>query len=462
MIEACRPEDAKVADLLDEPLEKAADLRRAFVAVQGARYVQGLHKKGGWKRVDAAYRFPPDSTAAILHPEGVTTFDLGPGETRGEFALIEMLSRHPKTAPDALRAAAGWQSDRSWASGADKAWIIAFDTVQSAQRCQRALAALRTAQNPALESTRSLPDESVWRDKEGAIVSVFARGERVFVLEAPSEAAHRTLRESADGPPSVVVYAARRERPIRFGALIDRLLEADLICIGERHDSDLDHRVQHQIIKGLFARDERLGVGLEMFQRPYQDTVDSYCRGTIDEEKFLEATQYRQRWGFAWALYRPLVDFCRRNQVPVAALNAPKELTARISKVGHAALTDEEKRQLGPIDFQVARHRDYWYERLAAMHGQKDAPAEQKERSYQVMTTWDDYMAASAARFQQERKLRRLVILAGNGHIERGFGIPERASKRTGGKALTVGIQVGGKADAFLREPVTDFLIVVK
>ena len=28
------------------------------------------------------------------------------------------------------------------------------------------------------------------------------------------------------------------------------------------------------------------------------------------------------------------------------------------------------------------------------MHGQKNVPEEQKERSYQVMTAWDDYMAA--------------------------------------------------------------------
>jgi uncharacterized iron-regulated protein len=220
--------------------------------------------------------------------------------------------------------------------------------------------------------------------------------------------------------------------------------------------------VQHQIIKGLFARDERLGVGLEMFQRPYQEALDRYGRGEIGDDELLKGTEYRQRWGYAWSLYRPIADFCRRNRVPLAALNAPRELTTRISSVGFDALTSEEKQQLGPIDFQVPTHRAYWYDRLAAMHGQKDAPAEQKERSYQVMTTWDGFMAASAARFQRERQLRRLVVLAGSGHIERRFGIPERASKETGGKALTISIQVGGDADAFHREPPTDFLVIVK
>ena len=110
----------------------------------------------------------------------------------------------------------------------------------------------------------------------------------------------------------------------------------------------------------------------------------------------------------------------------------------------------------------MKEHRDYWYERLAKMHGQKDATPEQKERGYQVMTVWDDYMAASAAAFQQDRNVRRMVVLAGSGHVERGFGIPTRAAKRTGGKAATVRIEVGGDLEKLAAEPTTDYVVVVK
>ena len=76
------------------------------------------------------------------------------------------------------------------------------------------------------------------------------------------------------------------------------------------------------------------------------------------------------------------------------------------------------------------------------------------------MTAWDDFMADSAARFQQERKLRRLVVLAGIGHIERGFGIPDRTVKRTGGKAAT--IRIVFESDKEKLESTTDFIIVVR
>jgi uncharacterized iron-regulated protein len=243
---------------------------------------------------------------------------------------------------------------------------------------------------------------------------------------------------------------------------VDRLMGADLVCVGEDHDSELNHRVQLEIIKALYARDERLGVGMEMFQRPFQPALDRYLKGEGSEEDFLKATEYRQRWGFDWGLYRPIVEFCRRNAVPVAALNAPRELTRRISKVGVAGLNEEEKQQLGPVDFHIKEHRDYWYERLAKMHGDKNPTEEQKERSYDVMTTWDGYMAASAAKFQQERRLRRLVVLAGSGHIDRGFGIPDRAAKETGGKVATIHVDVGGDPTKAFAEPVADYVIVVK
>ena len=162
-------------------------------------------------------------------------------------------------------------------------------------------------------------------------------------------------------------------------------------------------------------------------------------------------------------MYSPIVQFCHKNGLPLAALNAPRELTKRISQVGIASLKDEEKKELGPIDLDVKEHRDYWYERLAKMHPPTKGKATEaeKENGYQVMTVWDDFMARSAADFLKERQLRRLVVLAGSGHIERGFGIPQRAARYSGRRALTVGIAIEGSGQE-KGEVVTDFVVLVK
>jgi uncharacterized iron-regulated protein len=442
MIEVLKKDQPRVAAMLDQPLEKSRNLRNAFLYAQGARYVKALKERGGWEAVNRAYRFTPHTTAAILHPDGVATFELGAGKTIGEFGLIAKLKEQPATAAEAVATASGWRADRLTESKDGTTWEIAFATNEQARSCREALA--------------RFPGE------KGRIRTVVARGERVYVVDAPEQAAAKALLERATGPQDLTVYDASEKRVITFGELIDGLLTADIVCIGESHDSEPNHRVQLRIIKALYACDDRLGVGMEMFQRPFQKEIDRYFLGEIGEENFLKASEYKQRWGYAWPLYRPIVEFCRRNNVPLAALNAPKELTQRISKVGHAALTEDEKKQLGPVDFQVKAHRDYWFDKLAAMHGNKSASNDQKERSYQVMTVWDEYMGASAAAFQQERGLRRMVVLAGSGHVERGFGIAARAAKRTGGKAVTVRVEVGGDLNKIKADPAADYVVIVK
>jgi uncharacterized iron-regulated protein len=461
MIKLLEKEQPAAAKMLDVPLEKARNLQNAFLYAQGARYVRALHQRGGWPSVNARYRFPPQSTAAILQPgEPVSAINLGPGETSGAYGLLARLAGHPATRKDAVRLAAGWRGDRVVQGDKARAWALAFATPEQAERARAALAA-QAQDGPGWKVVVEAPGELVLTRK-GEVRAFLRREGRVIELTAADDKGYRALLDKIEGPPALTVYSAKEKRTLTFGELTDRLLEADLVCVGETHDSDLHHRVQLQIIRALHARDDRLGVGLEMFQRPYQKALDRYLRGAIDEATLLEDTEYRQRWGYDWSLYRPIVEFCRRNGLPLAALNVPQEMTRRVSRVGFAGLTAEEKKQLGPVDFHVKEHRAYWYERLARMHGKAKVPEEQKERSYQVMTLWDDYMADSAARFQQQRRLRRLVVLAGSGHIDHGFGIPQRTARRTGGTVATVRIEVGGDLDRIKARPKADFVLLVK
>jgi uncharacterized iron-regulated protein len=462
MIEVLKKDQPRVAAMLDSPLEKAKNLQNAFLYAQGARYVKALKERGGWQAVNFAYRFTPDATAAVLHPKGVKTIALGPGKTRGEYAIIKMLAENPVTARLAFRAADGWMADRLTQNGTSKAWVVVFTTKENALRFQAALARLAGAQHPNWKRRDAGGEAVIWQGPKGQVHAVLAQGERVLELEAPDQADYQALLDRTLGPPVLRIYDRKEKRFLTFGEMLDRLMEYDLICIGETHDSEPVHRVQLQVIKALFARDERLGVGMEMFQRPYQKVLDRYDRGEITEKEFLKQSDYHKRWGFPWMLYRPIVDFCRKNGLPLAALNVPGELRQRLSKVGYAKLTEDEKKQLGAIDFHNKEHRAYWYERLAKMHGKKKVSEAQKERGYQVMTAWDAFMGASAAAFQKERGLRRLVILAGSGHIDRGFGIPARAVKRTGGKVATIHITVGGDVKKSTAQPVTDFTVFVE
>jgi uncharacterized iron-regulated protein len=427
MIEVLEKEQPHVAFMLKTTLEKAKDPQRALLYGLGAKYVQTLKKKGGWEAVNLRYRFTPTSTATILHPEErIMPVKLGPGKVTGEFGLIKRLLAHEKTRPEAVKALQGWRGDRVMIDTPKQfAQVVAFASADQAETYRKAVSIARELE-----------------PKRGARSEVVVRGNRVYEIVAQDDALFKLTLDRIDGPPSVQVLSTKDGQKLTFGQMIDRLMEADTICIGETHDSELHHQIQLMVIKSLHARDPRLGVGMEMFQRPFQKSLDRYIAGAIDEASMLEDSEYKKRWGYEWSLYRPIVDFCKRNQIALAGLNLSDELRAKVRSSGYEKLAADDKKLLGEVDFQVAAHRKHWFDQLGQMHGHGGTMSDaDKEKFYAIMTLWDEYMADSAAKFQQERKLRRLVILAGSGHIDLGFGIPDRVAKRTKGVVKTIGIE---------------------
>jgi uncharacterized iron-regulated protein len=71
-------------------------------------------------------------------------------------------------------------------------------------------------------------------------------------------------------------------------------------------------------------------------------------------------------------------------------------------------------------------------------------------------------MASSAARFKKERGLARLLIIAGGGHVERRFGIPDRVEKLSGGKAVAVRIVQAGEPLEEKGKPLADLTILLE
>src|SRR5262249_34359433 len=143
MIELLKNEQPHVTKMLATDLARAKNLQNAFLYGQGARWVQALVKRGGWKAVDQRYRFPPTSTAVILHPgERVAPVELGPGKRVGEFGIILLLHDNPATAAEAVTAAAGWRGDRVIEEEGGRAWVVAFAGPDQARRFRQALVRL--------------------------------------------------------------------------------------------------------------------------------------------------------------------------------------------------------------------------------------------------------------------------------------------------------------------------------
>jgi aminopeptidase N len=210
--------------------------------------------------------------------------------------------------------------------------------------------------------------------------------------------------------------------------VIEKASGKRIVYVGEYHDRFAHHNVQLQVIKTLYRKDPKIAVGMEMFQRPYQKVLDDYISGAIDEHEFLKKSEYFKRWNFDYNLYKPILDFARAEKIPVVALNLRGEITEKVSKSGMDSLTDEEKKELPEqMDLSDIEYR----ERLRQAFDQHKSKGERDFDNFlQAQILWDESMAQSIDEYLQKNPDRRMVVVAGLGHLLYGSGIPKRVVRR--------------------------------
>ncbi|MEL6456730.1 MAG: ChaN family lipoprotein [Cyanobacteria bacterium J06621_15] len=215
--------------------------------------------------------------------------------------------------------------------------------------------------------------------------------------------------------------------------ILPELKKAKVVYLGETHDSSQDHQNQLRILKELHKNNPKLAIGMEMFQRPYQEAINQYIAGKITETELVEKTEYKNRWGFDWELYAPILRFAKEKQIPVLALNTPSEISRKVAKEGLEKLTDEEKKFIPPVTEIRLDNVPYrqmilkaFEQHQSAGHGNSNSA----NRFFLAQVLWDETMADGIASYIKANPDYQMVVLAGQGHVVFGYGIPSRVERR--------------------------------
>lgn len=229
-----------------------------------------------------------------------------------------------------------------------------------------------------------------------------------------------------DQPPTGVVLSER----LGFDEIMARLHDTRVIYIGETHTRNEDHRLQLRVIRAMHRQSPKLAIGMEMFQRPFQDVLDAYVAGEISEWEFLKKSEYFKNWGFDYRFYRDIVNFARARRLPLLALNLDKGITNKVFKGGGVSALNAE--ELAKIPAERDLDVDGYRERIAGvftMHGQHATP-EQVNSFFQAQALWDETMAETAADFLKNNPEYRLAVVVGQGHATKDTAIPTRVARR--------------------------------
>ncbi|MDX1486724.1 MAG: ChaN family lipoprotein [Acidiferrobacterales bacterium] len=263
---------------------------------------------------------------------------------------------------------------------------------------------------------------------------------------------------AAGGEPHVfakAVRAADLKALPPLSAIIPRLAEKQVVFVGETHDQFAHHLAQLEIIRGLHAIHDELVIGLEFFQVPFQQALDTYIAGRSTEEQLLKQTEYFERWRFDYRLYRPILRYAREHSIPLIALNIPSEISRKVARSGIESLSADEQAQ---IPQEIDRSDQAYRERLRAVfetHRERGAAPGSFDHFVDSQLLWDEGMAETAAKYLRAHPGRHMVILAGSGHLLYGSGIPGRLLRR-----VSVASVIVINAGAGVTDPqMADFLL---
>ncbi|MCI5140323.1 MAG: PDZ domain-containing protein, partial [Candidatus Electrothrix sp. ATG1] len=220
----------------------------------------------------------------------------------------------------------------------------------------------------------------------------------------------------------------------------DDISQSRIIYVGETHTDYGAHLLQLQVLQALWERLEQEGkgdglvIGMEMFPRTSQHALDGYINGTIPaEQDFLRLADYYGVWGYDYRMYRDIINYAKARRIPILALNLNKDIVSTVYKTGSTdELTPEQLTEVAPD--RVLGLTGY-RKRLEQVHAQhKDKDEKRFAGFFQAQAMWDETMAASITAYLQAHPEKKMLVLAGTGHVYKDSAVPPRVARRMQGR----------------------------
>ncbi len=227
------------------------------------------------------------------------------------------------------------------------------------------------------------------------------------------------------------IHDDARGKEIPFPALVRAVSEKDVVFVGETHLDESTHMFEAAILDALAAaRDNRVILSLEMFERDEQQALDDFVAGRIDEATFLERAD---PWDNHWTGYRPLLEVARRRGLSVVAANAPRRLLFKLAmgkEKALDALSKKERRWVAEVFFPG--RAEYWekVDRAVRGHGMGRGPRTPEQRLYDGQNIWDNTMAESITLALKAHPGFSVVHVVGGFHVAYGLGTADQVMRR--------------------------------
>jgi len=147
-----------------------------------------------------------------------------------------------------------------------------------------------------------------------------------------------SLSASSQHKPAYKIFSGDTTE-ISYYAMIDSLVEADVLLFGELHNEAIAHWLQQEVYLDLKNKRTISSVGFEMFETDQQVHLDSFLRDSIDIPEDVAWSNYKTD-------YKPILELLRQDSVSLVATNIPRRYARMVFNGGFGvldSLPEEEK-----------------------------------------------------------------------------------------------------------------------
>lgn len=223
------------------------------------------------------------------------------------------------------------------------------------------------------------------------------------------------------------------------------LRRADVIFLGEYHDSLEGHRVMTELTRAILAGHPQPVLSMEMFERDVQDVVTLYVGGYVSKEYFLNNARPWDSPDSPYAdHYGPVVELARENGWDLVAANVPRRAARAVAR--EEAPSSGGSIFASPVsDLESSRYSREFVATMNAMMGGHGSGMTESSPMYAAQVLKDETMArAIATVFRGEGadggggRWPRVVHWNGRFHSDWGLGTVERLKRRLPGLRIAV------------------------
>jgi uncharacterized iron-regulated protein len=169
-------------------------------------------------------------------------------------------------------------------------------------------------------------------------------------------------------------------KEVHYSKLLEDLKDADIILFGEFHDNPINHWLEQELTKDLYAdKKGNLILSAEMFESDDQTAIDEYLTGAVSEKTLKDEVKL---WTNFLSDYKPLLDFAKKNKLHFVAANIPRRYANMVYSKGLEKLdsiSEDAKRWIAPLpilyDSTLRCYEDIF--KKAEGHGGQNLPKSQ-------------------------------------------------------------------------------------